>query len=321
VGWECNEISSLQLFPNGLPPGFVPTTKADILSGATLTKQHEQSDEKFRDAWADIVAMYSICDLTVPSDKHIAFSGVAKMVEEASGDHYIAGFWKSTMIYDLAWSRASEDSVEKPYSATCHRAPSWSWLSVDGQVFFPRARDGPLEQFAQVTKYPTPNLAGTSVVSVRGSIELKALMLPLTSVTWEQDSLVSFTIAGYCVLEGTPPMQSHLDIEGSKDEVNMWFEQGVQVVPLFASKTSIFAIVLARIDNSSYRRIGACQIEYRALGRTRLKNGLVSGDREQFSITENGKLRVYSRKVAADGLFEFIKERCLAGERRLITVL
>ena len=74
---------------------------------------------------------YSKRSLTFPDkDKLIAISGVAKgLVPE---QEYLAGMWKSILPHQLMWScpRDSTNTRSKSY-----RAPSWSWASIDGQVF------------------------------------------------------------------------------------------------------------------------------------------------------------------------------------------
>jgi hypothetical protein len=78
--------------------------------------------------------------LTFDSDKLIALSGVAKMVQQELKDEYLAGLWKKGIIVQLAWmvlgltkqiGNMSFASRPKTYTA-----PSWSWASVNGEIYY-----------------------------------------------------------------------------------------------------------------------------------------------------------------------------------------
>ncbi|KAK5994003.1 hypothetical protein PT974_07442 [Cladobotryum mycophilum] len=325
LGWECNELNSLSLFPNGLPPGFTPSTRAQVISKVKLGLGRGSTSEEFREAWADIVAKYSMCDLTMSSDKLLAFSGVVKMLEESSGDEYIAGLWKSTLVYDLAWLRSDTDALEKPWSTTRDRAPSWSWLSVDGEVTLPFMKDAlPLQQFARLTQYPTPDLAGSSVASARGTIELEALTMPITAVKWEEDKISSFSVAGLWFHEGVSEDTSHLYLDGPRDEVNDLLQRGVHIVPLFTTKAAIIAVALTRLDDGSHRRIGTCQIEYRRInfgspGDLTVPDGWTQGP--PIVAPKDGRLIEDIRNLTADQLRKFIITSRSTGKFRCINLV
>ncbi|RFN52978.1 heterokaryon incompatibility protein 6, or allele [Fusarium flagelliforme] len=78
--------------------------------------------------WHRIVGQYTDSGLTVPSDKLIACSGIAKRLAGIIPDEYVAdrpnavGLDENTHLLS-PWTRARE-----------YRAPSWSWASIDGPV-------------------------------------------------------------------------------------------------------------------------------------------------------------------------------------------
>jgi hypothetical protein len=69
-------------------------------------------------------------DLTRKSDKLVAFSGVARLFQDITGDEYVAGLWKSHLAEHLDWR------VHMPVSKSApeYRAPSWSWASTSGPI-------------------------------------------------------------------------------------------------------------------------------------------------------------------------------------------
>ncbi len=83
--------------------------------------------------WREVIERYSLRRLTMPSDKLVALSALAKDVANASKDvrpqDYLAGIWRQNLSFELRWQMADPPRARPPY-----RAPSWSWASVDGKV-------------------------------------------------------------------------------------------------------------------------------------------------------------------------------------------
>lgn len=83
------------------------------------------------DQWNTIVAKYTECKLTYPSDKLIAISGLARRhcrQMDVDPSSYLAGLWKETLPQGLLWYSLQH---KKTNTLT---APSWSWAHVDGPV-------------------------------------------------------------------------------------------------------------------------------------------------------------------------------------------
>lgn len=75
--------------------------------------------------WFQIVTKYSELDLTIPTDRLLALSGLAERIQQRVGLSYIAGLWKESLVMDLLWL-----GVDRPYERpSIYVAPSWSWAS------------------------------------------------------------------------------------------------------------------------------------------------------------------------------------------------
>ncbi len=83
--------------------------------------------------WSVVIEKYSSRRLTVPSDKLVAISALAKDVANTSRDprpqSYLAGIWRQNLACELRW-----EMVDPPQARPAYRAPSWSWASVEGKV-------------------------------------------------------------------------------------------------------------------------------------------------------------------------------------------
>jgi len=82
--------------------------------------------------WQDIVREYSPRNLTRYEDRLPAIAGIAGHLKAVWDDEYLAGMWRKTLIYQLGWFLKSPGrNLGSPY-----RAPSWSWVSSEGEVRF-----------------------------------------------------------------------------------------------------------------------------------------------------------------------------------------
>jgi hypothetical protein len=85
----------------------------------------------FHLSWREIVSTYTRRELTYATDKLIALRGLIDAIRDRTNLPDIAGMWLPTLTHDLLWST-------NPYTMRCklYRAPSWSWVSVDGPVSY-----------------------------------------------------------------------------------------------------------------------------------------------------------------------------------------
>jgi hypothetical protein len=128
--WECRGLRACEAFPDGYP-NVRPDWGCAAGDYTDLAVVY--------DAWDHLSTSYSRCGLTVPSDKMVACSGIARSYQKLlPSDRYVAGFWLSQLPLALCWSIA-EGRGHRPSS---YRAPSWSWASIDG----------PIDTFASASK-------------------------------------------------------------------------------------------------------------------------------------------------------------------------
>ncbi|RGP62723.1 tol protein [Fusarium sporotrichioides] len=270
AAWECHEISALEMFPKRVPPGMLPGPRNDIfdilLSAKTPTNDNLMD---FCRSWGNIIERYSLADLTFSQDKLVSFVGVAKAVEDIRNDTYLAGLWKSVSIYQLPWARTRYDTVENPLEASSGRAPSWSWLSADGEILLPDV-EKVRRHFASIVEFPNAISNGSSAITASGSVLLKGRLLPIDSIEWDRDILSGYRIGGVMLKEGSSFSETHLDLEGTKEQVLKWEKSGIDLLPLYATDKHMQCIVVTGIKAPSsmlrgFRRVGACQIVYRKL--------------------------------------------------------
>ncbi len=82
--------------------------------------------------WNILLYAYVRCGLTKASDKFVALAGITTRAHQTLKDEYVAGLWRSYLMYDLLWQ--VEDVRVGIARPDVHRAPSWSWASVEGAL-------------------------------------------------------------------------------------------------------------------------------------------------------------------------------------------
>ncbi|KAF4345167.1 tol [Fusarium beomiforme] len=98
------------------------------MKGKDDESRHLSQRATLLESWYRLLWLYGKRELSKPSDKLPAISGLASIFAERLGDEYIAGLWRSDIIEGLCWTGSNCTRVR------AYRAPSWSWASVDGIV-------------------------------------------------------------------------------------------------------------------------------------------------------------------------------------------
>ena len=147
--WECHELEACESYPCGIPRSLDPLTfivRTGLKRLAPSKDRQAQlgdnsSIPEFKldalEYWDGIVDLYTRSNLTRKEDKMIAISGVAKEMRVILNDTYLAGLWKEQLPYQLLWwvcRPLVADNGLPSSRPLIYRAPSWSWISIDGSV-------------------------------------------------------------------------------------------------------------------------------------------------------------------------------------------
>jgi len=142
VMWECCEISCCQC-----PPTYQMGEEVSPYISSPRRHYLKQHQRKILEHsglfstrkgayWRDLVTAFCQLDLTLEKDKLPALSGIAKREQlRRGGDQYLAGVWRSTLLYDIQWY-LSEKHPDRSQPVDKWRAPTWSWAARNGSVAF-----------------------------------------------------------------------------------------------------------------------------------------------------------------------------------------
>jgi hypothetical protein len=127
--WECHHLTACEAFPKAIPSTWL--RELDRFRKQPLGPS----------MWSWIIEQYSASALSVPTDKLVALSGIARAIHDQTGDQYAAGMWRKSLDVDLCWEphpvQQNRHTVNK---RNTHIAPSWSWASQDAR-FMPGSSD------------------------------------------------------------------------------------------------------------------------------------------------------------------------------------
>ena len=78
--------------------------------------------------WKQIVTEYTALDLTFPSDRLPALSGLAEAMSRVKlGDEYLCGLWRKSLPVELLWCASDSQPRESRRVGGKWYAPTWSW--------------------------------------------------------------------------------------------------------------------------------------------------------------------------------------------------
>lgn len=133
--WECQELHACENYPAGLPSavtyGAYDLKTIDLPREADLDMSPQLRVYKL---WCVLLHTYTRCGITQAQDKLIALAGIATRVHETLQDQYLAGIWRSWLMYDLCWHVDFTSQGKPAQRLDFYRAPSWSWASMEGPV-------------------------------------------------------------------------------------------------------------------------------------------------------------------------------------------
>ncbi|KAF7537769.1 hypothetical protein G7054_g3437 [Neopestalotiopsis clavispora] len=129
-------------WPQGVAKRLFGPAKVDddLLWWNTMTRNSSTSDTQWKSwthldtqwkSWTHLVEKYSQMKLTYNTDRLVALSGIVKVIQNHTGDEYLAGLWKKDLVYQLLWHNRYPQCPNRTQSYT---APTWSWASIGNAV-------------------------------------------------------------------------------------------------------------------------------------------------------------------------------------------
>jgi hypothetical protein len=159
--WECNTTKATSELPWNRPPlrdllqplpvmqrAMSSTRPVVNLSGESMAPD---GPFRVREKWFELMEDYMSRFLSHGADKLPALSGLAQSFQpRLPASQYLAGLWSEQLPYSLLWRTTVPDSQlwttvgnksrRNPKPSPDYRAPSWSFLSLDGPISYQSQR-------------------------------------------------------------------------------------------------------------------------------------------------------------------------------------
>lgn len=134
--WQCR---SWHKFDGGHPDDQVSPENNSLSTSSFPVLSHLSGGETsagrvILEEWANVLDNYTKRSMSVPGDKLIAISALAREIGTVYNLDYLAGLWENELPCQLLW-RLWGTPLKRP---KIFRAPSWSWAAVDGHVMLER---------------------------------------------------------------------------------------------------------------------------------------------------------------------------------------
>nr|RBQ84208.1 hypothetical protein FVER53263_03174 [Fusarium verticillioides] len=138
--WQCQETELQSV--TGDNEGIVYQQCLESLPWTSFDETGEPSfgthDSEKLYLWQTILSQYTERQLKDPEDRLPAVTGITTELQKVWRDSHIYGHWERWFIQLLAWCKPNKARTRERHTK---RAPSWSWVSVDGTIGFPATMD------------------------------------------------------------------------------------------------------------------------------------------------------------------------------------
>ena len=131
--WECSESLCDELLGpiEKFPRATASKTLFSAVKSVTLPVTTIAAQLRFVEDWGRLVRHYRARVLTQPTDRIMAFAGIAEAVHNSTGMTYLAGCWAQAFPFSFTWSLVTPSSKNLMKEEAIDEAvPSWSWFSV-----------------------------------------------------------------------------------------------------------------------------------------------------------------------------------------------
>ncbi|EON61002.1 hypothetical protein W97_00212 [Coniosporium apollinis CBS 100218] len=263
--WICQQNVAVKNTVDGWKDEFVRNTKRSdrlfttalhaVLSKTDALAPDDPSYERPVALWHSLVRTYTHRNLTLPTDRLPAISGIATQFGRILRDDYLAGLWKSRLATELLWSVDSlEELTPRPL---VYQGPTWSWAAVNSPVYLPTRAGGDICieilgcQTRKSAKYTVSDGRYGAVES--GIVVLRGRLQPAEWALSNKFSRERIRRRDVGDVNGTLPAFTTFDAL-EEDFVMM----DIDVIPIFLLKVSSRpeGLILRPKSNTEYSRVG-----------------------------------------------------------------
>jgi hypothetical protein len=241
IYWECRtQVCTEDLIPRS--PG--QSSYPGILTSVLQSRSSVGDKSGVVDLWNSFIISksYAARKLTYASDRLPAISALARVFSHFISSSYLAGLWDYDLVSGLCWHRKGNSQPGVRLNNTC---PSWSWASLDSDIWFPSEDTENGEPFVRIQEAAVQLEGKDPFGRVRGGfIKLTGRMkkCKLAGYRFERITSEDGTELGSANMDTNEPVsQAYCLLLSSEPRVNCGFG---------------LVLSLSSAERQEYRRLG-----------------------------------------------------------------
>ncbi|KAI0896197.1 HET-domain-containing protein [Annulohypoxylon nitens] len=223
-------------------------------------------------SWYQLLEEYTTRQFTVSTDKLPALAGAASLFKRANakggtGATYVAGLWKEDLARGLLWCAhynhmpgrkvwgiSSTDRISQLSKPPEKRVPSWSWAALDGHLdFWALKIDGFVVEVLDVKMSQGENELTEAFPD--GMIKLKGLA---ARMFYHAPQDPKYDVGTLTFRRPDSVSDATSALNGCVMDLDRQTSRFCWVLLMAQSNTDWYLLVLRKVDDQSFRRIGMC---------------------------------------------------------------
>ncbi|OTB19037.1 hypothetical protein K445DRAFT_19647 [Daldinia sp. EC12] len=144
--WEDGTLNVQD--PSHLRIGLFPNPSQDIDAQPNRSERKKLQNWMLQQWYKEILTDFTRRQLTNPDDIFAASSSIVQLTQRSIRSRYLAGIWEADMVRGLLWCasysvkwilrKSTWPKPKRPVNRngeTVTRSPSWSWASIQGEIY------------------------------------------------------------------------------------------------------------------------------------------------------------------------------------------
>ncbi|KAI0193788.1 heterokaryon incompatibility protein-domain-containing protein [Xylaria flabelliformis] len=184
LSWECHTCLTTEIYDESMILHGARSSQLPLSERGWVFADESSEYPTNAARWWRLVQIYTRSNLTYQNDKLVAVAGLARAFSSVIREPYYAGIWGGAdFLLSLLWTSWPRISVMN-IPQTRYRAPSWSWASVEGEVYYePTSRSVSriiTQKLVQIQSISTEPRRGDAYGEIKGGeLVLKAFLIEL----------------------------------------------------------------------------------------------------------------------------------------------
>ncbi|KAI1086610.1 HET-domain-containing protein [Rostrohypoxylon terebratum] len=270
--WECRSLFRAEDGQEFTGDGGAHVTALFVRTRKRIGVASARGEQVDWKDWYQLLEEYTTRHFTVSTDKLPALAGAASLFRRANakdgaGATYIAGLWKEDLARGLLWCAhyyhgpgrkvwgiSPTDRISQLSKPPEKRAPSWSWATLDGHLdFWALKIGGFVVEVLDVKMSKSENELTEAFPD--GVVKLKGLV---AQMFYHAPQESGYDVGTLAFRQPDSVSDASNTLNGCVMDLDRRTPRYCWVLLMAKSNNDWYLLVLHKVDDGSFRRIGMC---------------------------------------------------------------